>query len=272
MKTRNKDNRSTRRTIATLASVIVLAAIIAGVVVAYKQLQSLWIEQCAITDVNSQVQIQTGKSIAKDTVRELFGLRNGANLALIDFARRREEVMKKYPVVKSIGISRRLPDGVSITVTEREPFARMGISGSKQDLGRVCDDEGVVFSRRRGAEMIPMIREASGPGTMPGAVLDGRSRAALSVLLAAREAEYSALNILEIDVRKPDYLLITLADHSAIKFRWNGMEKPTPESDAALRSQLTKVTQVIATNLSGATQVWNATQPGLITADTNRPN
>ena len=272
MKTKNKDNRSARRALATLAAFFVIIGIVVAVVIAFNKLRDLWIEQCAITDVNAQIEIQSGVSITADTVRDIFGLRDGANLALIDFAAKREEALKKYPVIKSINISRRLPDGVSISVVERDPFARIGISGSKKETGRVCDDEGVVFTCRRGAEMLPMIREAAAPGTQPGSRLTERAKSALSVLLVAREAKYADINLLEIDTAKPDYLLITLTNYSSVKFRWTGMDSSTPESDAALREQLTKVSQTIGTNLSGEVKVWNATIQGIVTSSTNRPN
>lgn len=272
MKTKNKDNRSTRRALTTLAAIVIVSALVVAVTIAFNKLRDLWIEQCAITDVNAQVEIQSGDSIKSDVIREIFGLRNGANLALIDFAAKREEVMKKYPKIKSINISRRLPDGVAITVVERDPFARIGISGSKKESGRVCDEEGVVFNCRRGAEMLPMIRESAAPGTQPGDRLENRAKSALSVLLVAREAKYADLNLLEIDTAKPDFLEITLTNYSKIKFCWTGMDSFTPESDAALREQLTKVSQTIGTNLSGETKVWNATIQGRVTSSTNQPN
>ena len=272
MKTKNKDNRSARRALATLAAIAIVTALVIAVTIAFNKLRDLWIEQCAITDVNAQVEIQSGRSITPDTLREIIGLTNGANIALIDFTDKRKEVMKKHPVIKSVNISRRLPDGVAITVVERDPFARIGISGSKKESGRVCDEEGVVFTCRRGAEMLPMIREPSAPGTRPGDRLEERAKSALSVLLVAREAKYADLNILEIDTAKADFLLITLTNYSSVKFRWTGMDGFTPESDAALREQLLKVSQTIGTNLSGEVKVWNATIQGIVTSSTNQPN
>lgn len=272
MKTKNRDNRSARRALATIAMLVVFAALAVGVIIAYNTLHGLWIEQCAITDVNTQVAVTSGNRIKADVIREIFDLRNGANLALIDFAAKRAEALKKYPVIKSVNISRRLPDGVSVTVVERDPFARIGLSGAKKTTGRVCDDEGVVFTCRRGAEMLPLIREPEEPGTKPGEALKDRARSALTVLLVAREPQFADLNILEIDTAKPDFLEITLTNYSSIKFRWTGMDSFTPESDAALREQLTKVSQAIGNNLSGEVKVWNATVQGVVTSITNRPN
>lgn len=272
MKTKNKDNRSARRALATLAAIVIVAALVVAVTIAFNKLRGLWIEQCAITDVGSQITIQSGDRIKPDTVREMFGLQVGANLALIDFAAKRGEALRKYPAIRSISISRRLPGGVEITVVERDPFARVGISGSTKATGRVCDEEGVVFTCRRGAEMLPLIREPAVPGTQPGNRLAERAKAALSVLLAARETRFSDLNILEIDTAKPDFLEITLANYSKVKFCWTDMDSFTPESDVALREQLTKVSQTIATNLSGETKVWNATVQGTVTSSANQPN
>ena len=272
MKTKNRDNRSARHAIATLAALVIVTAVVIGTVLAYNKLRDLWIEQCVITDVNAQVVIQSGNRIMPDTVREMFGLKNGANLALIDFAAKRAEALRKYPVIKSIDISRRLPDGVSLTVIERDPFARIGVSGVKKETGRVCDDEGVVFTCRRGAEMLPIIREPAATGTKPGERLNDRSRQALAVLLVAREAAFADLNILEIETAKQDYLEITLSSYSSVNFVWTGMEKPTPESDAFLRDQLSHLSHAIATNLSGEVKVWDATIQGRVAASTTRHN
>lgn len=120
--------------------------------------------------------------------------------------------------------------------------------------------------------MLPMIREPAEPATQPGGRLENRAKSALSVLLVAREAKYADLNLLEIDTAKPDFLEITLTNYSKVKFCWTGMDGFTPESDAALREQLTKVSQAIGTNLSGDTKVWNATTQGIVTSSTNQPN
>ena len=272
MKNRRNEPRSGQRALALLAALAALAAVVTAVVVAYGRLRGLWLEQCVVTDVAAQTEIRSGRRIKPDTVREMFGLRDGANLALIDFSAKREEALKAYPVIKSISVSRRLPDGVKIDVIEREPFARIAPRGSKRDSGLVCDDEGVVFSCRRGAEMLPMIREADSPGASPGERIDGRVRAALETLKIAHEAEFSALTILEIDAARADYLLLTLANYTAVKFRWEGMETPSPAGNAELRAQLTRVAQTIATGLQPSTRIWNATQPGIVTADINGKN
>ena len=272
MKKRKQDGNSGRRALAFLAALVVLGAIVTGTVLAFNKLRALWLEQCVIRDVNAQVEIATGRRIKPDVVRELFDLKEGANLALIDFNAKREEALKRYPVIKSLNISRRLPDGVVIAVTERDPFARIGLKGAKRESGLVCDDEGVVFSCRRGAEMLPILRESDSPGVQPGDRLEGRNRAALEVLKVLHEAEYADLGVLEIDSSKPDFLQFTLTNYTLVKFCWEGMDDFSPASNAALRAQLTKVSQVVATNLQPTTRVWNATQPGIITADINQRN
>jgi len=272
MKNKNKDNRSSRRALTLFAALTVIAAIAIAVTIAFNKLRALWLEQCLLRDVNTQVEIQTGANIKADTIREIFGLREGANLALIDFAAKREEALKSYPRIKSIEISRKLPDGVIIKTTERDPFAKINVVKTKLNSGLVCDDEGVVFTCRRGAEMLPTIREAEADKPKPGDRIDGRARAALAVLKTARESDFSGLNILEINASRPDFLTLTLASYTSVKFCWEGMDSPSPASDAALRSQLIKVSQVVATNLQPETRVWNATQPGIITADLNGNN
>ena len=271
MKTKKINRHDGRRALILIAVLAVFGALAVATAVTYGKLRDLWVEQCVITDPVAQIEITAGRRLKPDTVRELFGLREGANLALIDFAAKREEALKRYPVIKSISVERRLPSGVGIAIIEREPFAKIRPRDAKQPTGLVCDEEGVVFSCRRGAEMLPVIREAAS-GVHPGERLEGRGRAALEVLKAAREGDCSNLTILEIDSTKSDYLLITLSNYSAVKFRWEGMEKPSPSADAAMRSQLRKVAQTIAANLQPGTRIWNATQPDIISGDLNGRN
>lgn len=265
MKNKN-NNRSQRNSMVVLLSGVLAVGIIIAVVIAFNKLRSLWLEQCVVTDVNAQVTITTSGRVNTENIRELFELRNGANLATIDFAAKREKALSDSPVIKEIQITRRLPDKLAIAVTERAPFAKMNLKGSHKESGLVCDDEGVVFSARRGTETLPVIREES-PGSAAGDHIDGRSRAALTVLRAIREPEFANLNITEIDTSRPDFLLLTLASYKTVKLAWTGMDEISAASREAMLKQLRCISQTIATNLQPDTRVWNATQPGVVTAD-----
>ena len=128
-----KSSNGGRRILIALGVVVCIAAII-GLAVAYNRLRDIWLEQCVITDVASQVSITDGKMVRSDIIAYEFGLRNGANLALIDFDERRRETLKKIPNIRDITIARHRPDKVTITVEERVPIVRLGIKGQKKEL------------------------------------------------------------------------------------------------------------------------------------------
>lgn len=276
-KTTDTRGRSTRRAVAFVLAAGLLGALAVGTVMAYNSLRDIWLEQCVIRDLDRQVHVTSGHLVKADAVREAFGLRKGANLALIDFAAKREEALKKYPTIRTIAVSRQLPDGVTVTVSEREPFARMNFRNGRGETGRVSDIEGVVFPCRRGTGLLPVIREASAPGTQSGEQLTGRSLAALAVLRIGSDPDFSNLGILEVDASRPDYLTVTInpgarGDYCRAKLAWEGMNLTTPASDAALKTTLRDLSRAVASGLQPSTRVWNATIPGTVSADANGIN
>ena len=139
MKENKLKTRQSKRKALVFAGVAALAAAAVALYVAYERLHAMWIEQCVVTDFASQVEISDGRMVRADVIAEKFKLRNGANLALIDFDERRREVLKAIPNIRNITISRRLPNRVSISVEERTPAVRLGIKGQKDSSGRVAE-------------------------------------------------------------------------------------------------------------------------------------
>ncbi len=269
-----KENKITAphgaRRVLILLDIVVCIAAIVGIAVAYGKLRDLWLEQCVITDVASQVSITDGKMVRADVIAYEFGLKNGANLALIDFAEKRVETMKKIPNIRDISIARHLPDKVSITVEERVPAVRLGIMGQKTDSGRVADTEGVVFISSSGTQMLPMIREATAPGTKKGQRLSGRALAALRLLETCRD-KFRELAAIEADTSKPDYITIVLGnDYSTAKIAWDGMDDPSDATQGKLERQLNELTKAYCSHVDSGIRIWNATQPGKVYADTKK--
>lgn len=242
-----------------------------GLTVAYGKLRALWLEQCVLTDVARQVAIADGKMVKADVLLAEFGLVPGANLATIDFGKRRAEVLEKIPNLRTLQIVRHLPDRVEITFEEREPVARMNLRGNRRETGRVVDSEGVVFIRQRDTQMLPTIREAQAPGTPAGKTLSGRARAALQLLETVRESAFAELGVIEVDISKPDFLMAVLGNYSRLKISWPGMDERTPAGDAYLRRKLEKLVLNIRTRIAADAVIWNATDDSdqcIITADT----
>ena len=269
----NKVERSGRRRAYAIIALVVLAAIATGVTLGYEKLRAMWLEQCVVRDVNEQVEIVAGTMVKADVVAGEFGLKNGANLALIDFDEKRKAILKKIPNLKAVSIARRMPDKVTIVTEERVPIARMNIHGSRKTSGKVVDSEGVVFMCERGTRLLPVVREPIAPGTQPGHRLTGRTKAALELIETCRDGEFQELGILEVDSSSPDYLLATLgANYAKLKIAWEGMDQDsTPASRTSLKRQLKHLVQAMRSNVGEDAVVWNATdfsKPGRIYADT----
>jgi len=275
MKYRSENLRSGGRIPKLVLLFLVLGALVAaGLVFGYDRLHGLWLEQCVIRDVAEQVHIVSGKMVKPDVIAENFGLRKGANLAQIDFTAKRAEVLAKIPNLRAVSVTRHLPDRVSIVAEEREPIARLSFVGRKGETGKVVDTEGVVFYCQRGTRLLPVIREANAPGTAVGHRAGARTAAAVRLVEAFRDAEYQEFGLLEADVSRPDYILLTLggANYARVKFAWADMDdEETPESRAALQRQLRHLREAIRSRLGDDTVIWNATDtttPGRIYADT----
>lgn len=266
-----KENRvkrsSSRRLAAAFAAVLLVLAAI-GAVIGYGKLREIYLAQCVITDMSAQVAIRPGAMVHPANIAEGLGLKVGANLATIDFDRKRRELMKEIPNIRDLRISRTLPDKVSVVVEERTPFAKLNIRGNRATTGKVVDANGVVFYWQRGTQTLPTIRETSAPGTPKGETVTGRVRAALRLLEACREPGFTELAVLEVDVSKPDFLVATLATYARVKIAWEGMDEPqTPVSRADLLARLTNLVKAIRSKVAPETTVWNATMPDRIFAD-----
>lgn len=266
--TKNEKRKNTSRGVLTLVVIVAAAVAAIALAAACTCLRDIWREQCVITDMAAQVNINSGKLVKGDVVAETFGLRRGANLATIDFARKRAEALARYPAIRDIHVRRRLPDRVEISITERSPVVRLNLRGRKRDSGRVADNDGVVFQCRRGTSMLPTIREAQAPGTSPGRRLTGRALAALRLVEACREPDLQELGVLDVDLTKVDYLSVTLGNYSTAKIAWRGMDDPTEGTRREMTETLINLRDAVRSKMSSNALIWNATTPGYVYSDT----
>ena len=266
----NKIERSSRAGLVATAVIVLLVLLGLGAVVGYEKLRGLYLEQCVITDMASQVQITSGKMVHPSTIAEELGLRTGANLALIDFAAKREELLAKIPNLRRVRIERHLPDKVIVTAEERTPVARLGLKSKNVVTGRVVDTEGMVFLWQRGTQTLPTIREVTQQGTPRGQRITGRTLAALRLIEACGEPDFTELGVLEVDVSKPDYLTATLGNYSRVKIAWEGMDEESPASRADLVRKLGLLRMAIRSRVAADAVIWNATMPDIVTGDTQK--
>ena len=270
MKQNKISNSDRKRAVKTAAFCALLAAAAVGLCVAYGRLHALWLEQCVITDFASQVSITDGRMVRSDVVASEFGLRNGANLACIDFEERRRALLKKIPNLREVTIVRHLPDRVDISIEERVPVVRLGIRGQNRDSGRVADSEGVVFISSNGTQTLPLIREAAEPGTPKGGTLGGLALAALKLIETCRSG-FRELGVIEADVSKTDYITIVLAnDYTRAKIAWEGMDSPSEATQPNLTKQLRHLSEAISSRVDPQIREWDATQPGYVYGNTQK--
>ena len=265
-----KIERPNRTGLIVTAGIVILSVLGIGGVLGYEKLRSIYLEQCVITDMASQVEISTGKMIHPSIVAEELGLRIGANLALIDFPEKRNQLLAKVPNLRDVRISRRLPDKVIVVTEERVPVARLELKGKSRVTGRVVDTEGMVFVWQRGTQTLPTIREPQPPGTQKGQHITQRTLAALRLIEACREPDFAEFGLLEVDVSKRDFLLATLGNYSTVKIAWEGMDEQTPASLADLVRKLGLLRKAIRSQAAPDAVIWNATMPDTITGDTQR--
>jgi len=264
----NKIEHGRHRGLIAVGIFVLLAVLAGGAKFAYDRLRSLCEEECVIRDMTTQVEITSGKMVLPATIADELGLKVGRNIAQIDFAEKREALLRKIPNLRAIRISRKLPDKVLVTAEERTPIARMGIRGKRTVTGRVVDTEGVVFICQRGTQTLPTIFENQDPGTRPGERIKARTLAALRFVEACREPDFQELGILEVDTSKHDFLIATLGNYSKVKILWEGMDEPTSASRQDLLTRLTRLRNAIRSKITPETVIWNATVPGEIFADT----
>lgn len=261
-----------RRGPLVVAAVIVVALLLVAGAFGFGKLREIYLEQCVITDMASQVSISSGKMVKADVIAENLGLRKGVNLATIDFEERRRDLLARIPTLRTVTITRKLPDKVEIYAEERVPIAKMNVRGRRGVTDRVVDVEGMVFPCRRGTQLLPAIIEPP-PGTAIGHTLKGRSLAALRLIDTCRDPRFADMSVLDVDISKLDYLLFTLGGtYARAKIAWDGMDDPENHGCDDLVSRLSKLRTAIRTGAADDAKIWNATLPDRIFADSERTN
>lgn len=268
MKNNKIERKTGKRSVLAFFALILFAALLGGVAFAYARLRDICLEQCVIIDATEQVAITSGKLVKADVIAGMFGLTNGANLARIDYDTHREKCLRDQPAIRSISITRHLPNRVEISVVERTPEVRLNFVKSRRETGKVADAEGIVFRSFRGTGTLPVIRESPEKATPPGKRLPERSLAALRLIEVASDTEFADTRILEVDATHPDYLVATFSNYARAKIAWEGMNNPTAANQHNLVTRLRELRDTMRTKAAIGIGIWNATMPNTVFADT----
>lgn len=273
MKKRNKSSANSSRLGLRFAALLAIGLLLAGLYWCLSRLHDLWIESAQITNVAEQITLTGNDYVPSDAILSTCGLTNGANLARLsgDFEEIRTRVLTRLPNLRDISFVRHLPNRLDVKVTVREPIARMRARSAPKRTGRVVDEDGVVFLRIPRTQLLPEIIEET--PTLKGNALEGRTRAALDLVLACREPELEKLSLRAVDATSPDYLLITFGTthYDRAKVDWEGRGEATEKARKTLQKTLLHLKQAVDTRLGDRAVMWNATIPNRIFADTKEP-
>ena len=246
--------------IAAIAGIIAIACgLVAGGCAVTDRLGRICREQCVVTDPQVDIVITTGKTVPEKLIINHFGLTNGVNLAYLELAKLRAELLRYMPNIRDLRIEWRQPNAIRIDVLERIPVARIMTMRTTSPGPRVADVEGFVFTYpRRETEDLPIVRDPTERKVKPGEKLDGMAEAALRMVQTSRES-FKELGISDVNTSYPDWLEATLEGGVTARIAWQDMKNPGPISDASMRRQLRRLSKAIASGLSPNTRLWTAT-------------
>lgn len=236
-------------------------AVVALAAVAFCKCRDAYLEQCVLRDPSRQIATAASPHIGREAIVGLFSLTNGCNLATIDFAAAREKILRRHPEIKSISVTRRLPDRVEIAVEERKPVARINCTAKKTrtSLGKtqtiyrwdVVDSEGIVFRfNQQETRLLPRIVEKKGSASR-GERLSGRALAALRIVDMCARRDFPSISLLEVDTSDNSYLVAATADYDVIKIDWSRIPDPESEKLPEARSALEHIQSIVASSLAG---------------------
>jgi cell division protein FtsQ len=171
-----------------------------------------WLAHAEVFQI-SGVDVKGVKRLTEDEIRDIGGIFAGQNIFLVDIDAAARQA-RSHPWVKEVRIHRRLPNRISMIITERSPNAVLDAGGERY----LIDDEGVAIERRakRGdPPELPLVTvrlrdcavslgEPVGAKGVPGAM-------ALLSELAARRGWRLADVVIKAD--SPDSLSLVYAGH-----------------------------------------------------------
>lgn len=217
-----------------LAAVVVLGGLFLGV-------RQLFAGNGAFCISSIDVVVDPNGMLTPELVKEYAAVEEGMNLFDVDIHEIRRMFLGSAANVKSVTVSRQLPDTLRIEIQEREPIAHFYLR-----RGLVTDREGTVFVMRQGYSHLPSIRGYGGNGiaVRPRARVRGMAVVALEVIDACRDEAGLALQIRTVDVDHDEYVVLYVPHDNKmwrVHLRWEGMGTATDPARKALVRKLRKI-------------------------------
>lgn len=183
--------------------------------------------------------VSDGQRVSCDKVRQWAEIETGMNTHAVNLAKIRLKLLR-VPVIKTVDISRVMPDRITIRLSERLPIACVGLLGL-----RGVDQTGYVFAIAPSRNAMPVITGFMDEPT-PGTRLQGRMLNAVEVVDVLNRSSLGGLMHVDVlDVREPDCLVMKLAEGPLIRLKWPDMAMSTPESRLALDGKLRSLARVM---------------------------
>jgi hypothetical protein len=214
-------------------TVLIAAGVLAGFGVRAAA-RRLFLNNARYTITKLDIEVAEGAVITRTLIQEYTRVRTGLNLFAVEIGEIRRNFLRHAHNVKSMEISRRLPDTLSLVVTERTPLARL-VQRRERDLA--LDREGYVFALRSKGKSLPAVRASGGTRLRPGSRVEGMARSALQVIDAC-ENPMLGIRVKAVDIGNEEYLVLHLDGQKTVPFSWDRMGERTPRASRALARKL----------------------------------
>jgi len=232
VRSRRATQHRTRRVLALLSRVTVLAGLCAAIYVGAREGAKRFFFENADYQLRT-IELQTDGTLQREQILKVADLHEGENIFRVNLGRVRDN-LRRLPQVDDVEVVRKLPREIDIHVIERKPVA--WITGDKQisdpfvsDAAFLVDARGVLMREKKLLPEylgLPLISGCSSESLEAGKVVESlEAKTALELLrLSTRSFMQTRFLIREIDVSKSYCLLVTDKNHARVTLGLNDLE------------------------------------------------
>jgi cell division septal protein FtsQ len=232
VRSRRATQHRTRRVLALLSRVTVLAGLCAAIYVGAREGAKRFFFENADYQLRT-IELQTDGTLQREQILKAADLHEGENIFSVNLGRVRDD-LQRLPQVDDVEVVRKLPREIDIRVVERKPVA--WITGDKQisdpfvsDAAFLVDARGVLMREKKLLPEylgLPLISGCSSESLEAGKVVESlEAKTALELLrLSTRSFMQTRFQIREIDVSKSYCLLVTDKNHARVTLGLNDLE------------------------------------------------
>ncbi|HUE50529.1 MAG TPA: FtsQ-type POTRA domain-containing protein [Candidatus Dormibacteraeota bacterium] len=232
VRSRRATQHRTRRVLALLSRVTVLAGLCAAIYVGAREGAKRFFFENADYQLRT-IELHTDGTLQREQILKVADLHEGENIFRVNLGRVRDN-LRRLPQVDDVEVVRKLPREIDIHVIERKPVA--WITGDKQisdpfvsDAAFLVDARGVLMREKKLLPEylgLPLISGCSSESLEAGKVVESlEAKTALELLrLSTRSFMQTRFLIREIDVSKSYCLLVTDKNHARVTLGLNDLE------------------------------------------------